>query len=231
MVISATICQAKSCRPEYPFRSFRARLALWLRAISDVSTVTQTGFISSPVLAETEEWKHSPSPPGLAALILLTFTRRPHAVTQRHRPAQSFRLLLFLLHCCRHRLNLPLFLTFNLCQHELILFIVFLHPKFFFLSRLQGDHGPEGKMHGLSHGDVRFCTAGGGDHRPGSGGQVSKKNTALSSLLKRKAFNNPQKQMKSINLPKIHFLGFNMPFLAVCAQKSSPQISVLLIVG
>lgn len=55
MVISSTICQAKSCRPEYLFLAFGARLALWLRAISDASTVTQTGFISSPVLAETEE--------------------------------------------------------------------------------------------------------------------------------------------------------------------------------
>lgn len=101
---------------------------------------------------------------------------------QNHRPAQSFRLLLFLLHCCRHHLNLPIFLTFNLCQHELILFIVFLHPNFFFFvpSRLQGDHGPEGKMHGLSHRDVRFRTAGGWDHRSGSGGQVSKKSTGLS---------------------------------------------------
>lgn len=52
---------------------------------------------------------------------------------------------------------------------------------FFVLSRLQGDHRPEGKMHGLSHRDVRFRTAGGWDHRSGSGGQVSKKNTALSS--------------------------------------------------
>lgn len=55
------------------------------------------------------------------------------------------------------------------------------------------------------------------------------KNTALSS--EKRSFQQSSKQMKSINLPKIHFSGFNMPFLAVCAQKSSPQISVLLIVS
>lgn len=197
MVISATICQAKSCRPEYLFLTFRARLALWLRAICDVSTVTQTGFISSPVLAETKEQKH-PGCPDLADLHSLPPHLLPSCcdpLAQRHRPAQSFHLLLFLLHCCRHRLNLPLFLTFNLCQHELFLFIVFLHPNFFSaLSCLQGDHRPEGKMHRLSHGDVCFRTAGGWDHRSGSGGQVSKKNTALSS--EKRSFQQSSKQMK-----------------------------------
>lgn len=102
--------------------------------------------------------------------------------------------------------------------------------EFFPLSCLQGDHRPEGKMHRLSHRDVRFRTAGGWDHRSGSGGQVSEKNTALSS--EKRSFQQSSKQMKSINLlKKIHFLGFNVPFLAVCAQKSSPQISVLLIVS
>lgn len=57
MLISATVCQATSCLPKIrsPLSFINlsltstTHLALWLLALSDMSTVTQTGLISSAV--------------------------------------------------------------------------------------------------------------------------------------------------------------------------------------
>lgn len=164
--------------------------------------MTQTGLISSLALAETGVKTLCltiTTQPGQADFAdihslseLWPFGKDPQTWDWTYLLILSSSFLLPLPNCCRQSfycsssplsnsppLNMNSYWGGNL--NVCFIFTVFLHLYFSLFSCLQGDHRPEAKMHRLSHRDVRFGATGCWDHRSGSGGQVSKKDTALSS--------------------------------------------------
>lgn len=124
--------------------------------------MTHTGSISA--LAESGEQSTQPAPPGLPRRDLDDLRSltpptgwRPQTDPRSPTPPSLFLCLILFIYSYIFFLSSPP------------------APPLSILSRLQGDHRPEAKMHRLSHGDVGLGAASCRHHRSGSGGQVSRK--------------------------------------------------------